>query len=222
MRVHKNVTELEYAGCMEQSIPPIGTAEYDQLNAQLAAYIHALRPDRRYYAGRTFFTLLLKEQGVQAVFDFLAQAEQSLLKDGELEVADFDDDEAFEDLFKRSRIKLYTRRAAMGVIAEGAGGAALAAYGAAGIADQIRGAMQSPDPDGPKEKHSFAKQLDTTVMPYAYVAIGGSMMDAAHRHSVEYKLGDIANAVTRLIDKLPPLQKADMVRASQPGEGVGR
>ena len=206
---------------MEQT-PAIGTPEYDQLKARLSAEIHALRPDKRFYAGRRFFSLLLQEQGVGAVYHFLERASQALEKNGELEVADFDDDEAFEDLFKRSRIKLYTRRAAMGVIAEGAGGAALAAYGAAGIADQIRGAMQSPDPDGPKEKHSFAKQLDTTVMPYAYVAIGGSMMDAAHRHSVEYKLGDIANAVTRLIDKLPPLQKADMVRASQPGEGVGR
>lgn len=214
MRVHKNVTELGYAGCMEQSIPPIGTAEYDQLNAQLAAYIHALRPDRRYYAGRTFFTLLLKEQGVQAVFDFLAQAEQSLLKDGELEVADFEDNEALEDIFKRSRTKLLTRRAAMGVIAEGVGGAALAGYGAAGVVDQLR-AIHTPPP-AKAEPEPYAKMLDHTVMPYAYIAIGGSMMDAAYRHNLEYKLGDIANAVTRLSERLPAPTRADALTASGP------
>jgi hypothetical protein len=186
---------------MEYNAPPIGTPEYAQLEAQLGAHILALRPDQRYYAGRRFFTLLLKEQGAQAVFDFLAQAEQSLLKDGELEVADFEDHEAIEDLFKRSRPKMLTRRVAMGVIAEGVGGAALAGYGVAGIADQLRH-VTAPKPTTEKET-SYAKTLDTTVMPYAYVAIGGSMLDAAYRHYLEYKLGDIANAVTRLIERMP-------------------
>lgn len=201
---------------MKHIAPPIGTPEHAQLEAQMGAHILALRPDQRYYAGRRFFSLLLKEQGVQAVFDFLAQAEQSLLKDGELEVADFEDEEAVLDLFKRSRPKMLTRRVAMGVIAEGVGGAALAGYGVAGIADQLRH-VTAEKPEAQKET-SYAKKLDTTVMPYAYVAIGGSMLDAAYRHYLEYKLGDIANAVTRLIEKMPAPKHTET--APMRGEGI--
>ncbi|PZP86130.1 MAG: hypothetical protein DI582_03780 [Azospirillum brasilense] len=199
---------------MEHRTPPIGTAEYEQLNAQLASYIHALRPDRRYFAGRTFFSLLLKEQGVEAVVNFLDQAQKSLLKDGELEVADFEDNEALEDIFRRSRTKLLTRRAAMGVIAEGLGGAALAGYGAAGVVDQVRHLNSAPP--APQQPEPYAKMLDHTVMPYAYIAIGGSMMDAAYRHNLEYKLGDIANAVTRLSERLPAPTHADALAAGEP------
>ena len=184
---------------MKQKLPAIGTPEYAQLEAQLRAEINALRPDQRFFAGRRFFNLLLDEQGVAGVYSFLGHAHEALDKNGELEVADFHYDEAIEDIFKRSRIKMVTRRAAMGILAEGLGGAALAAYGTAGVVDQIRG--NESHPTNPKSA-SWRDKIEP-VMDTAYVLIGASMMDAAHRHNQEYKLGDIANAVTRLIDRLP-------------------
>lgn len=184
---------------MEQALPEIGTPEYQRLEAKLSAEIHGLRPDKRFFAGRRFFTLLLAEQGVEGVYTFLARANEALLKNGELEVADFDDDEALEDIFKRSRIQMFNRRAAMGVIAEGAGGAALAAYGMAGIRDQISGLNIHPLN---ARRDSWVEKVEP-IMPTAYTFIGISMMDAAYRHNLEYKLGDVANAVTRLIDRLP-------------------
>lgn len=198
----------------ENELPEIGTPEYALLEAKLRAEINALRPDKRFYAGRQFFNLLLDEQKIAGVYRFLARANAALSKNGELEVADFDDDEALDDIFMRSRIKMLTRRAAMGVIAEGAGGAALAAYGVAGAADQWRGTQNhsaSTNPD------SWEASVDK-VMPYAYVAIGASMMDASYRHNQEYKLGDIANAVTRLIDRLPETSQRE--KAQRRGIGI--
>lgn len=193
---------------MQNKLPEIGTPEYAQLEAKLRAEINALRPDQRFFAGRRFFNLLLDEQGVAGVYDFLGHAYEALDKNGELEVADFHYDEALEDLFKRSRIKMLTRRAAMGIIAEGAGGAALAVYGAAGVADQIRGKESHPVDANSK---AWLSKIEP-VMPTAYVLIGASMMDAAHRHNEEYKLGDIANAVTRLIDKLPEMSHEEKAK----------
>lgn len=172
--------------------------------AELIQY--ELRPDRTMYAGRKFFTQLLNDRGVRGVIDFVNRASVILDKQQELELSDFNDNGELE-AFRKASVRKMSRRHFFGVVAEGFGGAALAAYGFTGMGHQATELAEGKSllkehEDGTTAFKRAQHALDDTVMPTAYAAIGSGMMYTAVRHHQEIKLSDIANAIGRLSDRL--------------------
>ncbi|OYW13678.1 MAG: hypothetical protein B7X02_01595, partial [Rhodospirillales bacterium 12-54-5] len=106
--------------------------------------------------------------------------------------------------------------------AEGAGGAGLTLLGFAGIRDQVVHSKKKNEAapvcyvNG--DRDSWEASMESSIMPEIYAfCIGPGMMYAAHRHYVEFKLGDIANSVTKLTGMLN--EKQDF-RSRVRNEGV--
>lgn len=174
---------------------------------RMSEIIGSLRPDKRMYAGRKFFERLLRSDGVEGVHAFLAKASELLDKQGELELYNFSEDNGEREAFNGAREKVISRRFFLGVVGEGFGGAALGLYGGLGVGSQATRAVQGqpmvdPDYQGDDAFAHAQHRLDETVMPAAYTAIGGGMVYLAGKNYYMHRLGDVANAVEKLAEKI--------------------
>lgn len=186
---------------------------------RLKELINGLRPDRDLYAGRQFFLRLLDYHGVDGVLSFVGRANVVLDKESDLELHDLNKEE--REVFDRTYLKSYSRRAVFGVAAAGLGGAYLATSGVLGVAGQAeklatgKPLVKEGELAGTGPIDRAHKLFDQTAGPIAYTAIGSEMMHYAYENWMKYRLAEISNAVDKLATKLEKEQKQKPASAAR-------